>query len=554
MAVESRPTNAEADTRLVYEVSLAVQAGNLQRAYELAGVALGGGVKHPTLFNARGLWLEQQGRFDDALIEYRRALALAPGESTIHNAIGLCLLQANRLAEAVAAFDAAIALFPNSAQTHYRRGWALGMLGDHDDAKRAHERAIALKPDFADSLASLASIAATDGYPAKTRDYAERALKADPQQATALIAMASADLLEKEYQSAETRLRKLLADAQISNNPRGTIVRARALGLLGDALDGQDKPAEAFTAYTSGNDVLRRMNEPRFAAQQRPVDAAKQLAAAFANTLPHIWQTQEPERQTKNGPKEHVFLLGFVRSGTTLLEQVLATSPDVVDMEERELLNEPAQQYLTSEAGLNALALLDGETLDRHRAHYWNGVREIVGDVEGKVFVDKLPFATIKLPLISKLFPRAKIIFAIRDPRDVVLSCFRRHFEINTTMFEFLALTDGARFYDAVMSLASLYEERLPLDLHKHRYEDMIEDFDGRVRAVCEFIGIEWTDAMRDFGQISRKTEIRSPSAPQVRRGLYGEGAYQWRRYANEIAPVLPILQPWVEKFGYPKD
>ncbi len=107
--------------------------------------------------------------------------------------------------------------------------------------------------------------------------------------------------------------------------------------------------------------------------------------------------------------------------------------------------------------------------------------------MKGKVFVDKQPLNTVKLPLIAKLFPNAKIIFALRDPRDVVFSCFRRHFKVNATMFEFLNLTDSARFYAAIMALAEVLRDKLPLNLFEHRYEDMVVDFETRVRAGVRF-------------------------------------------------------------------
>jgi hypothetical protein len=104
------------------------------------------------------------------------------------------------------------------------------------------------------------------------------------------------------------------------------------------------------------------------------------------------------------------------------------------------------------------------------------------------------------------------------------------------------------------MSLAELCRQKLPLNVFEHRYEDMVDDFDGRVRAMCDFIGVPWAETMREFNKHAPYVDLRSPSAIQVRRPLYSEGVGQWRRYANELAPILPILAPWVEKYGYPPD
>jgi hypothetical protein len=166
------------------------------------------------------------------------------------------------------------------------------------------------------------------------------------------------------------------------------------------------------------------------------------------------------------------------------------------------------------------------------------------------VFIDKLPLNSIKLPLIAKLFPEAKILFAVRDPRDAVLSCFRQRFRMNPSMFEFLTLDGAARFYAQVMRLSELYRDRFALTVFEHRYEDLVSDFEGRAQAVCDFIGVDWTPEMRRFADGGARRSVATPSATQVARGLY-DGAGQWRRYADQLAPVIPILQPWIDKFGY---
>jgi hypothetical protein len=173
--------------------------------------------------------------------------------------------------------------------------------------------------------------------------------------------------------------------------------------------------------------------------------------------------------------------------------------------------------------------------------------------VAGKVFVDKQPVNTVYLPLIAKLFPNAKILFALRDPRDVVLSCFRRRFEVNDSNFEMLTLESTARYYDRMMQLGERYRACLPLTLREVRHEALVEDFEGQLRELCTFIGLDWNEAMRNFSEHARSRAIATPSAMQVTRGLNREGLGQWRRYADDLAPVLPILEPWVVRFDYPK-
>jgi hypothetical protein len=156
--------------------------------------------------------------------------------------------------------------------------------------------------------------------------------------------------------------------------------------------------------------------------------------------------------------------------------------------------------------------------------------------------------------LIAKLFPRARILFALRDPRDVVFSCFRRHFQVNASTFPFLTLDSAAHYYDDVMRLGDLARARLDLPFFLYRHEDLVGDFEGQLHRLCDFIHLEWTDRFYDFADLARRREIHSISAAQVRRGLYRDGADQWRRYAPQLQSILPLLRPWVEKFGYASD
>jgi hypothetical protein len=122
---------------------------------------------------------------------------------------------------------------------------------------------------------------------------------------------------------------------------------------------------------------------------------------------------------------------------------------------------------------------------------------------------------------------------------------------MNPSMYELLTIEGAAAYYDAVMRLAEIYRTLLPLPQHEVRYESLVEDFEATARGVCDFLGLQWDDAMSDFAAKARARGISTPSAAQVARGLNREGQGVWRRYQEQMAPVLPILAPWVERFGY---
>lgn len=530
------------------DMAALAQAGNWQRAAELADEALRHGAAHPSLYNTRAIWAEKQDRHQDALEDYLRALPFAPGHALLLSAIGLCLVRVNRAGDALGYLAQAIAQAPQRPGPYFYKGWAHEALDDKDDARRAYQHALKRDPNHAQALAALAMMDARDGKAASARQRAERAFASAPDDEWSILAMASAEIADGAFAAAEGRLRTLLGDASRSRQ-----TRARAQASLGAALEGLERPNEAFAAYAAKGAILHELHAPRLADTPRAIDRLKALAGRMETMDAQRW-ARTPLAPGNETPRGHVFLLGFIRSGTTLLERVLLSDPAVVHVEERDTLGDSRPEFLADPEALERLADAPAHVLENARAAYWRRVRGFGIAPEGRIVIDKQPLATVDLPLIWRLFPDAKILFALRDPRDVVLSVFRRYFEVNITTFELLRLEDSARYYAEVMRWGQLCRDTLGLDLHMHRYEDMVSGFEASARAVCDFLGIAWSEVMRDFSAGARQDTIRSPSAAQVRRPLYDDGVGQWRGYAQEMAPALPILQPWIARFGYPQD
>jgi Sulfotransferase family len=252
-----------------------------------------------------------------------------------------------------------------------------------------------------------------------------------------------------------------------------------------------------------------------------------------------------------SGVRGHVFLLGFPRSGTTLLEVILEGHPNVVSLEEHELLTDSLQQFMRRPADLDGLLRAPPATLEAARSAYWRRVAQAGVDVAGKIFVDKYPLNTLKLPLIARLFPDAKILLACRDPRDIVLSCFRHRFHMSAPIFELLSIEGAARYYDAVMRLLVRFNAVLTQDICLVRHEDLVSEFAREMRRICAFLGLEWDPAMGDFALRTSNRAVLTPSTAQLARGLNTEGVGQWRRYREQLAPILASLEPWIERFYY---
>jgi Flp pilus assembly protein TadD len=540
----------EAEDAAYEEIVAAVDRGDRAQAFRLAAIALDQGLDEPLVLLLVADDLEEQGRASEALGLFRRAAEAAPEEAEVWRRLGAAWIRQGRLADGLGALRTALTLDPDDVVTLVAAGTAGFRLGELTAAETCFRRAVDLAPQEAEPLAALAAIAARRKRPVEARMLAERALAIRPDILTAELAIGRADLGEHLPASACARMGRLLDRSDLTDDHR-----VGALDLRAEALDALDRADAAFADYQARNAILRRIHAPRIEREisERRVDQVRRLASYFSAAAAELWREGAGEDEIgARSARGHVFLVGFPRSGTTLLEKVLAAHPDIVTLEEIDHLSQVGQHWLVDKAALDCLACLTARPADAAREGYWRGVRETLGqEFSGKILLDKLPLHTVALPVIAKLFPRAKVLFALRDPRDVVLSCFRRRFQINSAMFEFLDVADAARYYHEVMTLAGIYQGLLALSVHEVRHEAMVADFEAEVRGVLDFIGLDWNDAVTGFAE-SGRADPRTPSDMQLSRGLNADGVGQWRRYERPLGPVLGILEPWVKRFGYP--
>jgi len=528
---------------LTAAVSDALRRGDHASAMHLSEEAVSRGAADPGLFVLAGQGRLQAGNSHGALDVLTRAHEMAPDNPEVLNTLGVCLTQLSRHREAVLLLEKAANIAPQIHHIHLHLATALEDLGELRRAQAALEEAVRRRPNYTFALARLAGLHARRGEFDKARSYAEQTLRFENIPG-ATIALAMAEFAGGKLDATRLRIKALADDPRV-----GPINQFIALGIMGDVLDAEGKTAEAFAAYTRAREVLRNFVAPRFTGEESAIDRVRRLTGYFHAAPIDPWRAQPTI--TNTGKPTHIFLVGFPRSGTTVLEQALASHGDIRTMEEVDCLGDTVGEYFYARDGMERFALLDEAELARLRAEYWSRVAASGGQTDRQVFVDKMPLNSVHQGLIARLFPGAKILFALRDPRDVILSCFRRRLVMSAHMFELSTFDGAATFYDEVMALAQLYGERLGLPRLDVRHEDMVADFDGQMRRVCDFIGVPFDGAMRGFAAHARERDIKTPSANQVVRGLNSEGAGQWKKYREQFMPVLPVLNPWARRFGY---
>ena len=540
-----RPANAPIQASRRARIEQALAAGDIEGAAGLAEAALAAGQSDAMILNLAAWRREEDGDYEGAHRLLERALALSPGDVLVLGAIGAVLRKQDRLEEALALLDQVVAVAPRHSAAWLERGYTLADMRSEAAANESFARAVAIDPLMAPALGKLADSAAKKGDKAAGRDFAARALAVDPLEPAASFAVATMDIEAGDAARAQARLEALL-EARLKPDDR-----TRALTLLGDSLDRQARPAEAFQAWNRAQTLFRQAYAPLLSpTPDRPSHRAFIEAITGRVEAAPAMAAPPPLAPAAGAAQRHVFLLGYPRSGTTLVENILASAPDVVALEERDTLTDADKALVPNSGLMPDLDALEPGLVADLRDRYWQRVTKLAGPVAGGTFVDMNPFNGIKLPVIARLFPEARILIMRRDPRDVVLSCYRINFTPSPAAFAFSDLEETARHYDAQMRLTELCRERLPLAFHEVRYDRLVAEFESEVRALADFVGLEWTEDFRSFDRTAQTRGVRTASATQVRRGLY-DGGGKWRRYETQLAPVLPILAPWVHRFGF---
>lgn len=525
----------------VHDATRAFANGDAATADRLAGAALKLQRDDPNALYVRALARRALGRTDEAIKALRSALKSVPRSAEVVNVLGLC--EQDRGAEDAArlAFETAEGFDPGFVHAPFNLARLLFDMGERREAAAAYERALAIDPNHADALRGLAHALNVLREFDRAEVIAERTLALAPADAVALSVKAGALLRAGDADGAVTLIR-----ARLKPREGGAMNVALALGVLGEAHEARGEYADAFQAWGFANERIRAEVEARYEASQAPYSLAviQRLAAAVAN----------PSAPQDGDSPAPVFLVGFPRSGTTLLENILAAHPAIITSEER-----PHAEGIVTAAGatpdsLAALLQTGGKRLEALRRDYWQRARPGEGPPQaGTVFIDKLPLNLPWMGVIAHVFPSARFILALRDPRDCVLSAFQQRFVLNPAMFRMLRIDDAARYYDAAFSAAEAARTANPgLSVHEVRYEDIVSDFEGEARRVLDFLGLDWDPGVLAYREQAQKRDINTPSAPQVDQPLHGKAIGRWRNFAPAFEGEPDrLLSRWVARWGY---
>ncbi len=466
----------------------------------------------------------------------RRAIALRPDIALPYLNLAKLLAGLERPQDAAELLRAAAAAIPDHAEVQAELGLAQAALGRFDAAEAAYRAAIDLAPGFTPAYVDLAvqldNLNKVD------------ALEALSEQARAK-GLGDADGIGFLH-AAALRRRGAHAEAlEIAQRIPASINPIRRNQLIGELADRAGDTGLAFEAFTAMNLA---------ALDQAGADSGR---AAFMAEIAGNAERLTPERiagwskiDPTPAPDQHtpIFLVGFPRSGTTLLDTLLMNIPSLHVLEELPVVR-AVQAELGDPERIETLTSAEAAAL---RGTYFDALGRLSPPAPGQRVVDKFPLHMARMAVIHRLFPDAKVIFVERHPLDCVLSGFMASFELNPAMLNFTSLEDAARLYDTASTAWERAESLLPIDVCRIRYERMVEDLEGEMRRLLGFLDIPWDDKVLDnTGSAAKRDHIRTASYSQVTEPIYRRSIGRWERYRPQLEPVLPILAPWAEKLGY---
>ncbi|MEM6748441.1 MAG: tetratricopeptide repeat protein [Pseudomonadota bacterium] len=515
----------------------------------------------------------------EALKLAQGAVRKEPSNVSALNILAMTAAKAGRKDEAREHFSAAVQVDPSNFQAWHGLGRLRLGMGAWKEALDALTQANQLRPDHWQTLAYMGRAQTSVGRPELAIDVLKRAQS---------LASSPAEYCEVSVHLAEAYLRAQQLDrsleviceidARAPGHPRGRTLHARILKEQGnhegalamirslpkdqeisdaewfpnlleaECLVSLDRHDEAAVAYETANrqqaKIYKRFGTDKNRFLQYALDATTLCSSSSDGG--------SPEQASPDAGKDLVFINGFPRSGTTLIDSILRMHSRVAIAEESNAAHScwhAAEELIPG--GRKSLASMNEDVAEKLRQHYWDQLGpNLSTDKMGRKVIDRHATGLLQAPLMKRLFPGAQFFFMLRHPCDVVLSAWFANFQPTDHTANYLTIEDTARFYDRMMTLHTALEDEMGVRAPTIRYEDLVADLRGTVTPILHAISLDWEDQLEAFHQSAHRPK-RTASFNQVSKPLYTSATYRFEHYRPTLAPVMPILEPWIERFGY---
>ncbi|MDF1791998.1 MAG: sulfotransferase [Thalassobaculaceae bacterium] len=531
--VRSNPSVA----RLIGDAALSTdRLEDAVAAYDRLAAADGAG--DPAMLTNHGTALRRLGRFEAAAAKFAQAVQRGAGREAV---IGLAGLygQLNRHDRAVDLLYAQLQRTPDDSALLRQLASTHRAAGDGGAAQQVIRRAVLVAPQDASALTLAAELAENAADLVSADLWARRALTAAPDTAGAGLVRAAVARRRGDPAAGLALVAAWIDRAPVSVHHLLLFEHARCL-------EAEKRTDEAFAAFAGANAQQVAAARPR----RDPGRALAQLDALIA-----LHRAGPPVGDGDDGA-DLLFVVGFPRSGTTLLDQVLDAHPEIEVIEERPLIAAMIADITTSGKRYpEDLAMLTAAEIGDLSRHYRERISDHTKRNGVRYTVDKMPLNMVHAALIRRVFPGARFILALRHPCDVVLSCFMQNFVLNDWMAAFATLEGAAEMYGAAFAAWESYVATVPTPALTVRYEDVVADLEREARRITDFLDLPFDPTMLAFHEHARtRGVLATPSASQVTQPIYRTALARWRRYNGVMAPIAARLSAEIQRYGYAEE
>ena len=530
---------------------------NQRRRAELKRGGAAGGQSTPAhaldarIDKAQVLWREE--RFEEAIWFYERALARNPHNPVLLVDVARAYALRYRFADAEKLVSLANSLHPDNADLQRMLGNSYQQIQHYDRAIECLIRSLELAPNSPERpqvLLELAQMHERLHDLASARRCAEEALALAPSLSKARYELANIDRRSGDKAAAEMRWTELVQDPSAARS-----VIADSYYQLAALHDKAGRYDEAFDDLSRAKKLLSGVATGYW-------DDAWTIARTTGRTIATItgdhcerWSASAGDLAPLSG--RLALLASHPRSGTTLLEQVLDSHPDAISADELQIMPDMVYAPLgnknpSSDPVPQVLDRTSVEDLNEVRQIYWTSMEGALREpINGRVLIDKNPELTLLLPVIARVFPEMKILFALRDPRDVVISCFTQQLPLNPVSVHYLTLEGTVKKYVKMMQAWLKLRGILKNPWIEIRYEDMVADLKGQAERALDFLGLPWDERVLQYHNRAQTKHVHSPTYEAVTKPVYATSIGRWRNYSKQLEPYQELLKPFVEAFGY---
>ena len=533
------PNNFDAN---YFMASIKAQKNNFYDAKDYMEAAISIKPNLPELNNNLGMVYLNLNELEKSIDYFKKAISLNKGYVIAYTNLGMAYVSLKKVPEAKESYNKAIEIDPDNLLANFNLANLLKRLSDHKNSEIFYKKAIEINPNYLPAYNNIMDLYDKSNQNDKLSDLintAEKIFNNDQ-----VIKSFKAKLLYKnnKYKEVVNLLEKVeFLPEQIVQKQASYEVLAKSYDKLGDYNN-------AFKLFQMLNNIMDQSKDPAV-DKKIYVNSTKDRLNFFNNSRISNWGLPKV-LDDNNDP---YFLIGFPRSGTTLLDTILRSHPSIEVLEEIPIINRFIDELFNNkDFTLDNLENTDPVLIKEMRDYYFNQIKSYKKNKEKKITIDKMPLNILHVGEIHRFFPNAKFILALRHPYDCVLSCFMQNFMLNHAMANFLNLEDASKLYDLTMSLWKKYIKVFKINHHIIRYEDVISNFEKTIEGVLSFLNVPWSDSVTEFYKTAEKRGIiNTPSYNQVSQPIYSNSMYRWKNYEKEFVNSKDSLDKWVREFNY---